>query len=147
MDGKFEAVKTKLAGLIEINITAANEHVPEIERKIRHLKERCRTGKASLPYEVFPNIMIRSLVTYVTMILNVHIDKNGISQEFSPCELVLRWQLDWGKHCRAPFGAYCVAYDDPSATNTRSAGWRLTRRTLTMLRRAMLDPARPPLPT
>ena len=52
MDGEFEAVKEKLADVIEINTTAANEHVPEIEHKIRHLKERCRAGKASLPFEV-----------------------------------------------------------------------------------------------
>ena len=52
------------------------------------------------------------------MMLNAHVDKEGILQEFSPRELVLRWQLDWTKHCSAPFGTYCIAYDDPSTTNT-----------------------------
>jgi hypothetical protein len=118
MDGEFEAVKERLAGLIEINTTAANEHVPEIERKIRHVKERCHASKASLPFDVLPNLIIRNLVIHVTMMLNAHIDKQGISEEFSPRELVLRWQLDWKKHCRAPFGVYCVAYDYPSTTNT-----------------------------
>jgi len=118
MDGEFEAVKQRLAGLIEINTTAANEHVPEIERKIRHMKERCRATKASLPYDVLPNLIVRNLVTNATMMMNAHIDKQGISEEFSPRELVLRWQLDWKKHCRAPFGVYCIAYDDPSTTNT-----------------------------
>ena len=32
MDGEFEAMKEKVADLIKINTTAANEHVSEIER-------------------------------------------------------------------------------------------------------------------
>ena len=119
MDNEFEKVKELVADLIEINTTAANEHVPEIERKIRHVKERCRTCKASLPFEFMPNLMIRSLVTHMVMMINAHIDKSGISDVYSPRELVLRWQLDWTKHCRAPFGVYCIAYDDPTITNTQ----------------------------
>eukprot|EP00804_Cyclotella_cryptica_P004758 CCRYP_016241-RA/>CCRYP_016241-RA protein AED:0.30 eAED:0.32 QI:0/0/0/1/0/0/4/0/361 len=42
MDGEFEKVKKKLINIIEVNITSKNEHVPEIERKIRHIKERVR---------------------------------------------------------------------------------------------------------
>ena len=40
MDGEFEKVKQKLFNVIEVNITSKNENVPEIERKIRHIKER-----------------------------------------------------------------------------------------------------------
>lgn len=39
MDGDFLKVKQKLIDIIEDNITAENEHVPEIEIKIRHIKE------------------------------------------------------------------------------------------------------------
>ncbi len=63
MDGEFEAVKRRLADRIEINTTAANEHVPEIERKIRHMKERCRALKALLPYDVLRNLIARSKKT------------------------------------------------------------------------------------
>ena len=63
--------------------------------------------------------MIRSLVTNMVMMINAHVDKSGISDVYSPRELVLRWQLDWTKHCRAPFGVYCIAYDDPTITNTQ----------------------------
>ena len=71
----------------------------------------------ALPFEFLPNLMIRSLFTNMVMMINAHIDKQGISDIFSPRELVLRWQLDWTKHCCAPFGIYCIAYDDPSKTN------------------------------
>ena len=39
MDMEFEKVKDKLP-LVEVNTTAAREHVPEIERRIRTIKER-----------------------------------------------------------------------------------------------------------
>ena len=39
MDGEFEKVKRRLMNVIEVNITSRNEHVPEIERKIRVVKE------------------------------------------------------------------------------------------------------------
>ena len=39
MDGEFEPLKAKLVGSIEVNTTAKNEHVGEIERKICSLKD------------------------------------------------------------------------------------------------------------
>ena len=41
MDMEFEKVKD-LVPLVEVNTTAAREHVGLIERKIRHLKEKTR---------------------------------------------------------------------------------------------------------
>lgn len=35
-----------------------------------------------------------------------------------PQEIMLRWQLDAEKHVKAPFGAYCQAYDDRDMTST-----------------------------
>ena len=39
MDMEFETVKDELP-LVEVNTTAAREHVPEIERRIRTIEER-----------------------------------------------------------------------------------------------------------
>jgi hypothetical protein len=40
MDGKFAPIKADLLALgVYLNITSANEHVPEIERHIRVIKE------------------------------------------------------------------------------------------------------------
>ena len=41
MDQEFEKIKDALP-LVEVNTTAAREHVPEIERHIRTIKERVR---------------------------------------------------------------------------------------------------------
>ena len=64
MDGEFEKVKTKLAGLIEMNTTAKNDHVAEVERKIRHVKERCRSTKVDIPYRNLPNSVIKAMVIH-----------------------------------------------------------------------------------
>ena len=49
---------------------------------------------------------------------------NGILTEFSPREIVLRWQLSTKLHCQAHFGSYCLMYDEPTITNTQEARGR-----------------------
>jgi hypothetical protein len=41
----------------------------------------------------------------------------GISEKWSPRELVSRTKLDAKLHCRAPFGSYCETHEDPDITN------------------------------
>mgnify|MGYP003325905523 CR=1 FL=1 len=89
MDGEFEKVKEKVRELIYVNTTAKNEHVGKIERKIRSTKDRARCIKADTPFKIMPNVMIKSLVLMAVMFMNAYPDKQGISQEFSPRELVL----------------------------------------------------------
>jgi hypothetical protein len=59
MDGEFKKVKERLINTIEVNVTARNEHMPEIERKIHHVKDRSRCIKADVPYKIMPSIMIK----------------------------------------------------------------------------------------
>ncbi|KAL7536183.1 hypothetical protein ACHAXR_006963, partial [Thalassiosira sp. AJA248-18] len=42
MDGEFDKLTEKVSNMIVINTTSKNEHVGEIERKIRHAKNQCR---------------------------------------------------------------------------------------------------------
>eukprot|EP00804_Cyclotella_cryptica_P028831 CCRYP_008417-RA/>CCRYP_008417-RA protein AED:0.17 eAED:-0.09 QI:0/-1/0/1/-1/0/1/0/134 len=79
MDGEFEKVKHKLLNLIEVNITSKNEHVPKIERKMRHIKERTRSTKAELPYNIMPAQMIKRMVLHAVLLMNVYVDKQGVS--------------------------------------------------------------------
>lgn len=68
--------------LIVVNATADNESVGETVRKTRHVKERCRRTTADISYAVFPNKMIKALVTYADMMLNYYLDKQGVSNKF-----------------------------------------------------------------
>ena len=44
--------------LLMLNITGHDEHVPEIERYIRTVKERVRAIVNSLPFENYPRLLI-----------------------------------------------------------------------------------------
>ena len=91
MDGEFDKLIPKLADIIEINTTAKNEHVPEFERKICHIKDRSRAIKATLPYKVLPNAIIKALVIHAVLLwMNAWPAKAGVSDELSPREIVLR---------------------------------------------------------
>ena len=49
MDREFEKVRD-LVPLVEVNTTAAREHVAVIEQKIRHVKERVRSTTSEYPF-------------------------------------------------------------------------------------------------
>jgi hypothetical protein len=43
---------------------------------------------------------------------------SGISNQVSPCELILCHCLEYKKQCSAPFGTYCEVHEDYSSTNS-----------------------------
>jgi hypothetical protein len=53
-----------------VNLASANEHVPEIERRIRVVKERCRATRHSLSFERIPKLMMIHIVLNVVKLLN-----------------------------------------------------------------------------
>ena len=77
MDGEFKRVKQKLLSVIEVNITSKNEHVPEIGRKIRHIKEKTQCIKAELPYSVMTGQMIKRMVLHAVLLINSYVDKRA----------------------------------------------------------------------
>ena len=121
-DQEFEKLKEKL-GLIEVNTTAAREHVGEIKRSNRTVQERSRAICSLLPYSILPKQVVIHMIYFVVTFLNCDVTKLGVSDIFSPRELVLRRKLDWFKHCTnnekaLEFGEYVEAHEDPDITNT-----------------------------
>ena len=60
VDGEFAPIKPLIQGMPggpKVNLASANEHVPEIERRIRVVKERCRAIRHSLPYNRIPRLL------------------------------------------------------------------------------------------
>ena len=43
--------------------------------------------------------------------------KLEISAVYSPWELLVRWWLDYNKHCQVLLGTYCKAIDKPIPSN------------------------------
>ena len=115
MDMEFEAVKEH--AMVPINTTAAREHVGEIERYVRTVKERCRCIVSELPFQYMHKLVVVRLVYFAIMMLNVPIDNDGISTEFSPREIVTGRRFVVDKHCRTVFGKYVEASEDADVTN------------------------------
>ena len=55
---------------------------------------------------------------FIVLWLNAFPIKSGISSTFSPQELLVRWRLDYKKHCQVLPGTYCKVHDEPVPTNT-----------------------------
>jgi len=117
MDNEFECLRS-LVPIIVVNTTAANEHVPEIERRIHLIKERGRGYLNTLPYKKIPQLMLVELIYHVVLWLNAFPMKSGVSTTLSPREIVYRHKLDFSKHCRAQFGEYVEVHEEPNPTNS-----------------------------
>jgi len=117
MDNEFETLIEEIEEFgIKINITAKEEHVPEVERQNHVIKERARGIVQTLPYDSMPRKMKIVLIHYVVYWLNMVL-KDG--QDFSPRELICGEQkLDYKTICRLPFGAYAQVHEDLEVTNS-----------------------------
>jgi hypothetical protein len=72
-DGEFAPLKSlieSIPGGPMVNLASANEKVPEIERRIRVVKERCWATQYSLPFERIPKLMMIHIVLNVVKLLN-----------------------------------------------------------------------------
>ena len=73
-----------------------------------------------LPFAWLPRALIVALVYTSVFHRNIWPNKLGISDKFSPREIVTRRKADWAKHLTYPFGTYLEAHADNEVTNTMS---------------------------
>ena len=86
-DREFASLQALVASLPDgpmINLASANEHIPEIERKIRVVKERCRAAQHGLPFQRIPKLLTIHIVFQTVKLLNFFPTKGGISDTLSP---------------------------------------------------------------
>ena len=86
---------------MEVNTTAAREHVPEIERHIRTIKERVRATTSRFPINPVPKMVLIQTVYTISLWLNAIRSILGKDRGLSPRELVLGRGVDFHKDCRA----------------------------------------------
>ncbi len=97
------------------NTATKSQHVPEIERNIRLIKERCRAIMTTLPFKT-PQVMIEHLVNHVTMMINMT-PREG--EEISPRQAVLGIVPSVKNDYAISFGAYVqVPEDEDTLTNS-----------------------------
>ena len=105
---------------IHANLATRNEHVPEIERQHRVIKERAHACCSTLPFKVLPKLLLVKMVKNCVIWINMFPAKGGIPN-VSPRTLMTGIKLDYSKHFRLPFGSYVQVRDDPSLTNSPTA--------------------------
>ena len=120
MDRDFEKIKPEVE--LDINISAAREHVGEIERYHRTLKERCRYVLSDMrpigsdAYQ-YPDKQIVIWLVYFCVVMTTAVPAaKGISDRFAPREIVTGRRLNL-KHIKAGFGDYIKASTDEIVTN------------------------------
>lgn len=113
MDGQFEPIRGELGGLhITLNTVANDEHVPEVERYIRTIKDRTRSIYNSLPFTRMPAMMIVEMVYYSVFWLNSFPALDGVSRTLSPRAIVTGSTVSYEKHCRLEFGSYVQTHEE-----------------------------------
>ena len=95
-----------------INLTSDNEHVPEIERKIRLVKEKCRAARHDLPFQRIPKLLTIHIIVFQTVKLhNFFPTKGGISENLSPKTIMSGEILDYKKHLSLQILQYCQVHE------------------------------------
>ena len=113
---EFEKIKDDM-GLVDVNTTAAREHVAEIERGICLIKEECQSVVKSLLFWYMHRKIVTFVVYFVTMFVDAVPAAEGISGVFSPCDIVTQQETDSKKDCKAQFGWYMEASTDAVVRN------------------------------
>ena len=113
MDVHFEPLHGDLADMgIQLNTVSNDEHVPEIERQIRTLKERTRGIYCTLPFRKIPRRLIIKILYTANYWLNMFLHKGGISQTMRPRTLLTGLTMNYNRHCRLEFGEYVQTHEE-----------------------------------
>ena len=83
MDMEFDKIRDVLS-MVEVNTTAAQEHVPEIERRIRTIKERVRSVTSDFPFNPVPMLVLVQTVYTICLWLNSIRSLSGMDRVLSP---------------------------------------------------------------
>jgi len=118
-DGEFAPLEVWMAtvyGAPKLNLASANEQVPEIERKIRVIKERVRAVIYSIPFNSLPAWMLVHAVLFVAKQLNLFPVKGGLSSKLSPKQIMSGDVIHY-KFCAMGFGRYCQIHEEDQPHN------------------------------
>eukprot|EP00980_Cylindrotheca_fusiformis_P011053 scaffold2537_cov102-Cylindrotheca_fusiformis.AAC.1 len=90
-----------------LNCCGADEHVPEIERYIRTVKDRTRSTYRMLPFRRLPRIVLIHLLKNAVLWLNALLAADGVSSQHSPRYLMTGRELTYDKHVRLEIRCIC----------------------------------------
>ncbi|KAG7373060.1 hypothetical protein IV203_033784 [Nitzschia inconspicua] len=107
-DPEFEELRPTFPFL---NPCSADEHVPEVERMVRTIKDRVRSVYVTLPFRHIPRLMVKRLVANAVLWWNALPAPDSVSDVHSPRYLLVGNELTYDKHVRLEFGSYVQTHE------------------------------------
>jgi len=123
-DAEFEPLKLMIEALPggpRVNLASKGEHVPEIERRIRVVKERTRSARHAMPFTRIPKLLMIHTVIKSVKLLNYFPPKGGILDSISPMTIMSGETLDYKKHLSLQIGEYCQVHEEDTPRNSQIA--------------------------
>jgi hypothetical protein len=120
-DGELSPLKTlieAMPGEPMVNLASSKEHVPEIERRIRVVKERCQATRHILPFHTIPKLMTIHIVLNVVKLLIFFPTNGGVSDTLSPKTIMYGETLDYNKHLSLQLEQYCQVHEEENTHNS-----------------------------
>ena len=108
---------------VTLNTTSQDEHVGDVERYIRTVKERMRGISNTIPFKRLTRNVVMELANAVVYWLNSVPSNTGVSPMMSPRTIITGQLLDYHKHCRYEFGEYVQTHKEhDSSLLSRTVG-------------------------
>ena len=124
MDSEFVPLCGGLAEIgITLNETSRDEHVGDVERYIRTVKERMRAIYNTLPFDKVPARLVIEMAKTAIFWLNAFPVAGGASGNLSPRTILTGQKVDYKRHCRFQFGEYTQTHEEHNnSMNPRTVG-------------------------
>ena len=110
-DNEFEPLRPLFP---QLQTCAANEHIPDVERYIRTIKDSTRSTYRMLPFTRVPRLVIVHLVKNAVLWFNAFPPADGISTDHSPRYLLTGRELSYARHAQLEFGSYVQTHEEHS---------------------------------
>ena len=124
MDGEFVPLRGGHAEIgITLNETSRDEHVGDIERYIRTVKERMRAIYNNMPCRKVPARLVIEMAKTAVFWLNAFPVLGGSSGNLSPRTILTGQKVDYKRRCRFQFGEYTQTHEEhKNSMNPRTVG-------------------------
>ena len=120
-DEQFDVISEQLQQNFNINFNPASafEHIGDIKRMIRTIKERIRAAMSSYPWKKsIPKLITKETVKHIVKMINAFPPKSGITTKLSPRNIITGKSLNYKHHFKIPLGDYVQVHEEEQPRNS-----------------------------